>query len=72
MSTNKKYIFFVSYCLLLFIYFTYQLFITRLFVIFPLLFLGAFYFLRTKKLATKVANFLLSLNFNRKIKMDNN
>ena len=44
MSTNKKYIFFVSYYLLLFIYFTYQLFITRLFVIFPLLFLGAFLF----------------------------
>ena len=48
MSTNKKYIFFVSYYLLLFIYFTYQLFITRLFVIFPLLFLVHFFIFRTK------------------------
>ena len=68
MSTNKKYIFFVSYYLLLFIYFTYQLFITRLFVIFPLLFLGAFLFSSNKKLATSVVNFLLSLNLKERIK----
>ena len=48
MSTNKKYIFFVSY----YLYYLYILptnfFITRLFVIFPLLFLGAFFIFEQK------------------------
>ena len=48
MSTNKN-IFSLFHIIFYYLYiFTYQLFITRLFVIFPLLFLGAFYFLRTK------------------------
>ena len=57
MSTNKN-IFSLFHIVFYYLYiFTYQLFITRLFVIFPLLFLGAFLFSSNKKLATKVANF---------------
>ena len=59
MSTNKN-IFSLFHIIFYYLYiFTYQLFITRLFVIFPLLFLGAFYFFE-QKLATSVVNFLLS------------
>lgn len=59
MSTNKK-IYFLCFILsfIIYIFLPTNFFITRLFVIFPLLFLGAFLFSSNKKkLATSVVNF---------------